>query len=92
MSFDKQTQTTILKSTKAGGVCINEAAFHVAQDDLPFGGVGESGIGHYHGHEGFLALSKAKPIFSRGKFSLGSIISPPYNTRIHQLIYKLFIR
>ena len=92
MSFDKQTQTTILKSTKAGGVCINEAAFHVAQDDFPFGGVGESGIGHYHGHEGFLALSKAKPIFSRGKFSLGSIISPPYNTRIHQLIYKLFIR
>ncbi|WP_417670721.1 coniferyl aldehyde dehydrogenase [Pseudoalteromonas tetraodonis] len=92
MSFDKLTQTTVLKSTKAGGVCINEAAFHVAQDDLPFGGVGESGMGHYHGQEGFLVLSKAKPVFTRGKFSLGSLIFPPYNKRIHQLIYKLFIR
>lgn len=92
MSFSKQTQSLILDSTKAGGVCINDAALHVAQDDLPFGGIGDSGMGQYHGHEGFLALSKAKPIFSRGKFSLGSMIFPPYGKPIHQLIYKLFIR
>ncbi len=92
MSFDLQRQQQVLKYTKAGGVCINDAAFHAAQDDLPFGGVGESGMGHYHGKEGFLALSKAKPIFSRGRFSLGSIIFPPYNKYIHQLIYKFFIK
>lgn len=92
MSFDKVTQHLVLNKTKAGGVCINEAAIHVAQDDLPFGGVGDSGMGQYHGHEGFLALSKAKAVFSRGKFSLGSLIFPPYNQAIHKLIYRIFIK
>jgi len=92
MSFDRTLQKHIIEQTKAGGVCINEAAFHVAQDDLPFGGIGDSGMGHYHGHEGFLSLSKAKPIFSRGKFSLGALIFPPYNKFVHRLIYRFFIR
>lgn len=92
MSFDKATQHLVLNKTKAGGVCINEAAMHVAQDDLPFGGVGDSGMGQYHGHEGFLALSKAKAVFSRGRFSLGSLIFPPYNQAIQKLIYKIFIK
>jgi coniferyl-aldehyde dehydrogenase len=92
MSFDKATQRQVLDKTKAGGVCLNEAAMHVAQDDLPFGGIGDSGMGQYHGHEGFLALSKAKAVFSRGKFSLGSLIFPPYNQNIHKIIYKLFIK
>ncbi len=92
MSFNKQVQNKLLTSTQSGGVCINDAAMHVAQDDLPFGGVGDSGLGHYHGYEGFLTLSKAKAVFKRGKLSFGSLIFPPYNTRIHRLIYKLFIR
>ncbi|PKG82399.1 coniferyl-aldehyde dehydrogenase [Colwellia sp. 75C3] len=92
MSFDKKTQHLVLNKTKAGGVCINEAAMHVAQDDLPFGGIGDSGMGQYHGREGFLALSKAKAVFSRGKFSLGSLIFPPYNQIIHKLIYKILIK
>lgn len=92
MSFNIELQQHVIKNTKAGGVCINEAALHVAQDDLPFGGIGDSGMGHYHGHEGFLTLSKAKPVFSRGKFSLGSMIFPPYNKTVHRLIYKFFVR
>ena len=45
----------------SGGVTVNDALFHVAQHDLPFGGVGASGMGHYHGHEGFLTFSKLRP-------------------------------
>lgn len=91
-SFDKAFQETILKQTHAGGVCINEAAFHVANDDLPFGGVGSSGMGNYHGKEGFKTFSHAKAIFSRGRFSVGHLLFPPYGKFIHKLIYKLFIR
>ena len=92
MSFDKNIQQQVIKQTKAGGVCINDAALHVAQDDLPFGGVGDSGMGHYHGQEGFLALSKAKPIFTRSRISFSSMVFPPYGKKIHHLIYKLFIK
>jgi len=92
MSFDKTRQNYILQHTKAGGVCINEAAFHVAQDDIPFGGVGDSGMGQYHGKEGFLTLSKAKAVYSKGRVNFGSLIFPPYNKKIHHLIYKFFIK
>jgi len=92
MSFNKNIQQQVIKQTKAGGVCINDAALHVAQDDLPFGGVGDSGMGHYHAQEGFLALSKAKPIFTRGRLSFGKVIFPPYGKKIHNLIYKFFIK
>lgn len=52
----------ILKNTHSGGVSINDTAVHVAADDAPFGGIGNSGMGHYHGHEGFLTFSKAKTV------------------------------
>ncbi len=91
-SFDKQTQRHILEKTHSGGVCINEAAFHVAVEDLPFGGVGHSGMGNYHGVEGFKTFSHAKAILSRGKISLTSLLFPPYGKSLHQLVYKLFIK
>lgn len=91
-SFDKQTQRHILANTHSGGVCINEAAFHVAVEDLPFGGVGHSGMGNYHGIEGFKTFSHAKAILSRGKISLTSLLFPPYGKSLHNLVYKLFIR
>ena len=52
----------VITNTHSGGVAINDSAMHVAADDAPFGGVGNSGIGHYHGHEGFLTFSKAKTV------------------------------
>ncbi|TWX56854.1 coniferyl aldehyde dehydrogenase [Colwellia hornerae] len=91
-SFNKSFQQQILLNTHAGGVCINDAAFHVAIDDLPFGGIGASGMGQYHGSEGFKTFSHGKSVLSRGKISLGSLLFPPFGKRIHKILFALFIR
>jgi len=91
-SFDKQFQQNILQNTHAGGVCINDAAIHVANEDLPFGGVGDSGMGTYHGEEGFRTFSHAKTVLTRGKINLAPLLFPPYGKALHKLIYKTFIR
>ncbi|QYK12241.1 coniferyl aldehyde dehydrogenase [Shewanella rhizosphaerae] len=92
MSFDSDTQQRLLNQTHSGGVCINETVFHVAADDAPFGGIGPSGMGHYHGKEGFLTMSHAKTILSRGKLNTGKLVHPPYGSGIQQLLMKLFLR
>ncbi|WP_299808296.1 coniferyl aldehyde dehydrogenase [uncultured Shewanella sp.] len=93
MSFDKDTQQHVLKHTHSGGVCINEAVFHVAADDAPFGGIGPSGMGHYHGKEGFLTFSHAKTVLSRGKYlNTGKLVHPPYGGFIQRLLMKFFLR
>ncbi|MGB0834605.1 MAG: coniferyl aldehyde dehydrogenase [Psychrobium sp.] len=92
MSFEKSTQRYLLDHTQSGGVCINDTIMHVAADDAPFGGVGQSGMGHYHGHEGFLTFSKAKTVLSRGKLNTGKLVFPPYGTWIQHLMVKLFVR
>ncbi|WP_144210523.1 coniferyl aldehyde dehydrogenase [Shewanella donghaensis] len=92
MSFDSQTQQRIIQQTHSGGVCINETIFHVAADDAPFGGIGPSGMGHYHGKEGFLTLSHAKTVLKSGKFNSGLFIHPPYGTKIQALLMKMFLR
>lgn len=91
-SHNPATQQEVLERTHAGGVCLNDAAMHVAQDDMPFGGIGPSGMGHYHGHEGFLTFSKAKSVFKKGKINTASNAFPPYGKLIHKLIYKLFLK
>lgn len=92
LSYDITLQDKVLKNTHAGGVCLNDAALHVAQEDLPFGGIGPSGMGHYHGHEGFLTFSKAKGVYQKGKFNMATNAFPPYGKFIHKLIDKLFLR
>jgi coniferyl-aldehyde dehydrogenase len=91
-SFDKKFQQNILKRTHSGGACINDAAFHVVIDDLPFGGIGASGMGNYHGEEGFTTFSHPKAVFSRGRISFAPLLFPPFGTAIHKLVFKLFIR
>ncbi|MBL4900478.1 MAG: coniferyl aldehyde dehydrogenase [Colwellia sp.] len=91
-SHDSEIQQIVLEQTHAGGVCLNDAAMHVVQDDMPFGGIGPSGMGHYHGHEGFLTFSKAKSVFKKGKVNTTSSAFPPYGKLIHKLIYKLFLK
>lgn len=91
-SNDKSEQDLISYQSHSGGVCINNTIVHLAQGDVPFGGIGDSGMGHYHGFEGFQTFSKAKSIHKVGKFSSGKIILPPYGSFIHRLFYKLFIR
>ena len=62
---------------------INNCVFHVAQHDLPFGGTGASGMGHYHGHEGFLEFSKLRPVFTNPRLSLLHLFYPPYTAPPH---------
>jgi coniferyl-aldehyde dehydrogenase len=89
--FRKPPQRYILEKVHAGGVCINDTLMHFAQDDMPFGGVGESGMGHYHGKEGFITFSNAKGVHSKQRLHSGKIVFPPHGTLIHQIVYKLFV-
>ena len=62
----------------SGGVTVNDALLHVAQHDIPFGGVGASGMGHYHGYEGFITFSKLRPVFYQARLSALKYLAPPY--------------
>jgi coniferyl-aldehyde dehydrogenase len=90
--YNKAEQNRVLEQTHSGGVCLNDTLLHVAQDDLPFGGIGPSGMGHYHGHEGFLTFSKAKGVFIKQRFNAARLIYPPYGKAIQKLIQRLFVR
>jgi coniferyl-aldehyde dehydrogenase len=75
---DRARTERVLERTIAGGVTINDTVLHFAQKELPFGGVGPSGMGHYHGREGFLAFSKQKPVLYQARFSSMALARPPY--------------
>ncbi|WP_445115065.1 coniferyl aldehyde dehydrogenase [Acinetobacter sp. WZC-1] len=77
-SHDKSLVSFYVENIMSGGVSVNDALFHVSQLDLPFGGVGASGMGHYHGHEGFLLFSKLRPVFYQAWFSGMKFLAPPY--------------
>ncbi|MEE4113725.1 MAG: aldehyde dehydrogenase family protein, partial [Desulfobacteraceae bacterium] len=82
----------VLDQTRSGGVCINDTLAHVAQDDLPFGGIGQSGMGAYHGKTGFLTFSKARPVFERGRINSTRLAWPPYGRRIQRWLYRFLFR
>lgn len=90
--YDKREQQRVIERTHSGGVCLNDTLLHVAQDDLPFGGIGPSGMGHYHGHEGFLTFSKAKGVLGKQRFNAARLIYPPYGRPLQRLLQKLFVR
>jgi coniferyl-aldehyde dehydrogenase len=77
-SYDRQRVDHLLDHVMSGGVSVNDALFHVGQHDLPFGGIGESGMGHYHGREGFETFSKLRPVFHQSRFSTVGMLAPPY--------------
>lgn len=78
-THDKALQRYYITHVMSGGVSVNDALLHVAQHDLPFGGVGPSGMGHYHGREGFNTFSKLRPVFYQGPVSLvQKLFQPPY--------------
>ncbi|WP_241499356.1 aldehyde dehydrogenase family protein [Chromobacterium sphagni] len=81
----------VLKETVSGGVCVNDTLLHVVQDDLPFGGVGPSGMGHYHAKEGFLTFSKLKPVLRQSRLSGSWLTRPPYGRAVEFLL-KLMLR
>ena len=77
-SYDNARLQMLLDRVMSGGVSINDALFHVGQHDLPFGGIGDSGMGHYHGVEGFTTFSKLRPVFHQARFSSLKFLMPPY--------------
>ena len=79
----------MLRHTIAGGVTINDTLWHIAQEELPFGGVGASGQGAYHGEAGFLAFSKEKPVFFQPRLSGAKLLYPPYGRRFEGMLALL---
>lgn len=77
-SNSEQRVDALITRVMSGGVTVNDALLHVGQDDLPFGGVGESGMGHYHGQEGFMTFSKLRPVFRQARMSSLKMLMPPY--------------
>jgi coniferyl-aldehyde dehydrogenase len=88
-THDKALQQQLLTRVMSGGVSINDALMHVGQEDLPFGGVGASGMGHYHGHEGFLTFSKLRPVFTQARWSTARLLAPPYGPLTDRLLQFL---
>jgi coniferyl-aldehyde dehydrogenase len=88
---DAATRRFLITNTRSGGVSVNDAILHVVQHDLPFGGVGPSGMGHYHGREGFETFSKLRPVFEEGWISaVQTFMQPPY-TRFSRRILDLMV-
>ena len=81
----------VLARTTSGNVGVNNTLLHVAQDDLPFGGVGNSGIGAYHGIEGFRAMNHAKGIFVQGRWNAANMLRAPFG-RIADLTLAFLLR
>ena len=76
---DKRLAERYITQIISGSVGVNEAIVQAGQHDLPFGGVGASGMGHYHGYEGFLTFSKLRPVFRQARFSsIQAALQPPY--------------
>ena len=90
-SSDNEEIEKVLSSVVAGGISINETLLHNVCNNLPFGGVGASGMGHYHGHHGFLTFTKELPILRQSKMPLSDKLKPPYRTFADRML-KLLVR
>ncbi len=85
--WDRSRGEEMLKATHSGGVALNDVLSQGAVDDVPFGGIGPSGMGHYHGKEGFLSFSKAKAVVRKGRLDTLPFIAAPWGNRF----YKAFM-
>ena len=83
---DNAVRDTVLARTVSGGVSINDTLMHIAHENLPFGGIGESGWGSYHGEAGFLRLTMQKPVLVQSKWARGDLFYPPYGKRFDQIM------
>jgi len=85
-SNDRDTIDRVLTGTISGGVTVNETMLHVTQDDLPFGGIGPSGMGAYHAKEGFDSFTKKKPVFRQSRINTTGLLRPPYGKTVDRLL------
>ena len=90
-SHNAEQRTDVLNRTHSGGVTINDWGWHVVNHDAPFGGVGNSGMGSYHGVEGFRALSHGKTVFKRHRFFPIDLFYPPYGAFLQNLTLRFFL-
>jgi coniferyl-aldehyde dehydrogenase len=89
---DKAESDALLQRTHAGGVTLNDWGWHVVNHDLPFGGIGTSGMGNYHGAEGFRELSHGKAVFAERRWFPIELFHPPYGSWVQRLALRLFLR
>jgi acyl-CoA reductase-like NAD-dependent aldehyde dehydrogenase len=85
-SHDRTTVARTLDQTMSGGVTVNDTLLHCVQEELPFGGVGESGMGAYHGEAGFRTFSHARAVFHQSRINGSGLTRPPYGRRIERLL------
>ena len=91
-SKDPQQLAKVMGNTVSGGVSVNSALLHCIQDDLPFGGVGPSGIGAYHGRDGFRRFSHARGVYKAGRFSGFEFLAPPYGRKMQVALKAMLMR
>jgi coniferyl-aldehyde dehydrogenase len=91
-SYNGALQRLVAERTHSGGLSINDTMTHAGVDDIPFGGIGESGIGQYHGRDGFITFSKAKGTFSKGRFNGGRMVYAPYGGFLQRMAMQMSLR
>lgn len=89
--FGKKNATHAIRETFSGGMTLNDTHLHVIQDQMPFGGIGNSGMGHYHGQEGFKTFSHAKAVFKQRRLTLTTLLKPPY-TPFRKFVIKIMLK
>ncbi len=89
---DRHLVERVLARTTAGGVSVNDTLYHIAQHELPFGGVGPSGTGGYHGEAGFRTFSHLKPVFRQARFNGAGLLNPPYGERFRRMLQLMLKR
>jgi len=89
--YNKAEQNKVLHNSISGGMCLNDTLMHVSIDDMSFGGIGPSGIGNYHGYQGFKELSNAKGVLSRPRYNSMKLLYPPYNRFLHKIMKKWLV-
>ena len=83
---DTAARERVLQRTVSGGVSVNDTLMHIAHENLPFGGVGESGWGAYHGEAGFLRFTQQKPVLVQSRFAMGDLFYPPYGAKFDRVM------
>ncbi len=83
---EKPARDKVLAKTISGGVTVNDTLWHVAQENLPFGGVGKSGMGVYHGEAGFETFSHMKPVFYQSRFANATLLHPPFGSKTKKIL------
>ncbi len=89
--YDREGIDRVLAESISGGVTVNDTLFHIAQNELPFGGVGPSGMGHYHGQDGFNTFTKRKGVLLQSRLAGTRLLQPPYGKLAERLL-RLMLR